>query len=117
MIYYAKIIDNITKECEVGNQDDFKNQGYPLLDVEMDYEGKWFLSGYAPKKPKEIYLEEELIDLHQKLNDSDYITNKLAEIVDDMNAYREMKEHYSTQLSQRAFWRKRIREIEEELEE
>lgn len=62
-------------------------------------------------------LQEEYIYLQQKLKKTDYITNKLAEVVDDMDAYREMKNHYSEQLSQRKFWRQRIKEIENELKD
>jgi len=75
---------------------------------------------YRVKKNKisiKTVLQEEYMQLQQKLRNTDYITNKLAEVVDDIDAYREMKEHYSEQLSQRQFWRQRIREIENELKD
>jgi len=117
MKLYGYILNEETKECFIGNQEAAKELDYPLLDVTMDYEGKWFLDGYVPQKPRKIILQETLLELQHNLKETDYITNKLAEVVDDIDAYKEMKEHYSEQLSQRSYWRQKIREIEEELKE
>lgn len=89
-----------------------KNNEYTILDND-----EYYFVGKTPQPSKESLLRSELMMLHFKLKETDYITNKLAEVVDDMVAYNEMKEHYSEQLSQRKFWRQRIREIEEELKE
>lgn len=53
MIKYAKIINNETKQCEVGtgtNADFYKSIGMSEMDVEMSPAGGWYLAGYAPKK-------------------------------------------------------------------
>ena len=62
-------------------------------------------------------LEQELYQLQNYLKETDYITNKLAEIVDDMEAYKTMKAGYSEQLQKRAECRIRIREIKEETDD
>ena len=71
MLKYAKIINNNSKECEVGLGTDskyYESLGMTLLDVEKcDWKGGWYLKGYVPAKP-EPTLEEQLIDLEQKYN-------------------------------------------------
>lgn len=89
-----------------------EKKDYCIDDDDMYY---FVNKSHAPSK--ETLLHQEYMELKNKLKLTDYITNKLAEVVDDMVAYNEMKEHYSEQLSQRKFWRQRIREIEEELKE
>lgn len=53
MIKYAKVINNETKQCEVGtgtNAEFYKSIGMSEMDVEQSYNGQWYLQGYAPKK-------------------------------------------------------------------
>ena len=53
---YAKIIDEKTKQCEVGigtNVEFYKSIGMPEMEVEQAYDGSWYLKGYAPEKPTE----------------------------------------------------------------
>jgi hypothetical protein len=55
MIKYAKIIDNATKQCEVGigtNAEFYKSIGMTEMEVEKAYDGQWYLAGYAPAKPE-----------------------------------------------------------------
>jgi len=70
MIKYAKIVDQQTKQCDVGIGNDYDfyiSAGFTQLDVEEAYDGKWYLTGYAPTKP-EPTLEEQLIKLEQQYN-------------------------------------------------
>ena len=53
MLYYAKIINEETKECFVPNQFEAKEQGFEELDLEIGYNGKFYLIGYAPQKSVE----------------------------------------------------------------
>ena len=52
---YAKVIDENTKECEVGigtNEAYYVSLGMSLMDVEEAYNGCWYLTGYAPEEPE-----------------------------------------------------------------
>ena len=61
---YVKIIDNLKKTCIVGTGKDFeyyKCQGYIQKEVEQsDLDGNWYLKGYAPTKPQEQKVREEI---------------------------------------------------------
>lgn len=61
---YVKIIDNLKKTCIVGMGKDFeyyKRQGYIQKEVEQsDLDGNWYLKGYAPTKPQEQKVREEI---------------------------------------------------------
>jgi hypothetical protein len=53
MIKYAKIVNNETKQCEVGtgtNAEFYKSIGMTEMEVEQAFDGQWYLKGYAPKK-------------------------------------------------------------------
>lgn len=50
MLYYAKIINEETKECLVPNQIEAKKYLYNQYDLEIGYNGKFYLKGYAPTK-------------------------------------------------------------------
>lgn len=61
-------------------------------------------------------LEFEMYQLKCYLNDTDYITAKLAEVVDNIEIYKAMKVDYKEQLNSRESARVRIRKIKKELE-
>ena len=70
MLKYAKLVNEETKQCQVGigdNIDFYKSLGFELLDVEQAYDGSWYLSGHCPIKP-EPSLEEQLNTLELKYN-------------------------------------------------
>lgn len=51
---YALIINENTKECNVGlgtNETYYQSIGMTLMDVEQAYNGNWYVEGYAPEKP------------------------------------------------------------------
>lgn len=55
---YAQIINQETKQCDVGLGTDieyYKSIGMTEMDVAQAYDGKWYLSGYAPEKPAPTY--------------------------------------------------------------
>lgn len=71
---YAKIINEETKQCEVGlgtNNNFYASIGMEEMEVEQDYAGNWYLAGYAPAKPEEVLAEEKRADRDRLLNDSD----------------------------------------------
>lgn len=52
---YAKIINEETKQCEVGvgtNTEFYKSIGMTEMDVEQAYDGGWYVKGFAPKEPE-----------------------------------------------------------------
>lgn len=66
----AKIINEETKQCEVGLGNDiefYKSLGMSEMNVEKAYNGNWYLEGYAPVKPSPT-LEEQLVELETKYN-------------------------------------------------
>jgi hypothetical protein len=62
MIKYAKVINEETKECQVGlgtNEDYYISKGFTQMDVEQAYTGGWYVAGHAPQKPhREVILEQ-----------------------------------------------------------
>lgn len=66
MIKYAKVINQETKECQVGlgsNVKFYQSLGMTEQDVEKAHTGVWYLTGYAPKESE----EEKKANLRQKL--------------------------------------------------
>lgn len=71
---YAKIINEETKQCEVGlgtNNNFYASIGMEEMEVEQDYAGNWYSAGYAPAKPEEVLAEEKRADRKRLLDDSD----------------------------------------------
>ena len=63
---YALIIDEETKACQVGlgdNVEFYQSLGFEEMEVELGYDGGWYVLGYAPKKPLEAYKQEKLNEL------------------------------------------------------
>ena len=61
MLKYAKIINEETKQCEVGigtNTEFYKSIGMAEMDVEQAYNGKWYIRGYEPQQPVEEKQEQ-----------------------------------------------------------
>lgn len=51
---YAKIIDDQTKELQIGVGCDvayYLEIGMEYMETELAYNGKWYLKGYAPQEP------------------------------------------------------------------
>lgn len=106
---YARIINEETKQCDVGlgtNDTYYKRIGMSLMDVEQAYNGQWYLEGYAPEKPQELVNAERIQELKTKLAETDYVVIKIAE----GDATRE---EYENVLDQRKAWRDEINELEE----
>lgn len=82
MLKYAKIINKETKTCAIGDKNRdinfYKSIGMTELEVEEDYNGNWYLKGYAPQKPVEEELEELKQQKKEQLKESrdDYLKLK-----------------------------------------
>lgn len=114
MLKYAKIIDETTKQCEVGlgtNSDFYKSIGMTEIDVEQAFNGNWYLIGYAPEKPlptdeeqkenraRAYQAEVDPITSHiQRLRDEEQTEETIAkinELIEERNAkVEEIKERY-----------------------
>lgn len=108
MIYYAKIINEETKECKVGlgtNRKFYASIGMTKQDVEPGHDGSWYLKGYAPQKPEEVVKQERIAELHQLLAEADYWTSKHAD-----GEYTD--EEWAEKVAIRKAWREELRELE-----
>lgn len=79
MLRYAKILNETTKECQVGvgtNYKFYQSIGMIEMDVEQAYNGQWYIKGYAPSKP-EPTTEEKV----QALENSTGLTRAIREVV------------------------------------
>lgn len=110
---YAKIENEETKICSVGLGTDtefYQSLGMSEMDVEQAYNGDWYITGYAPEKPQDLIIREEITELKEKLSASDYAVIKIAEGAATGEEYAEL-------IQQRGEWRAKINELEAELAE
>lgn len=59
---YAKIINEETKEVSIGtgtNSAFYQSIGMVEMEVELGYDGSWYLAGYAPVKPAPTKEEQQ----------------------------------------------------------
>ena len=75
MIKYAKVIDEETKQCEVGvgtNDAFYRKIGMKKLDVEQcSWNGKWYLTGYVPSEPEEHKKQKRIAQIKEELASKD----------------------------------------------
>lgn len=74
---YAKIIDNKTKEVQIGagcSDEYYIEIGMILMDVEQAYNSNWYVEGYAPKyEPTEDELKQRVRSVRNEyLKDTDF---------------------------------------------
>lgn len=109
MLKYAKIVNEETKQCDVGvgtNAQFYESIGMVEMDVEQAYNGSWYLKGYTPKKADEVVKQERIEELHQLLAGSDYWTSKYCD-----GEYT--AEEWAEKVAQRKAWREELRELEQ----
>jgi hypothetical protein len=86
MLKYAKIINEETKECQVGlstNTKFYKSIGMVEMDVEQDYNGFWYVAGYAPEKPAPTHEEVEATRRQLYIAQKDPITCQIQSLRDE----------------------------------
>ena len=62
---YARIINEETKECNVGlgtNTAFYESIGMEEMDVEQCGNGHWYVEGFAPEQPEPSYTEKRLAE-------------------------------------------------------
>ena len=82
MIKYAKIINEETKQCEVGvgtNAEFYKSIGISEMEVEQAYNGNYYIKGCCPKKPQEIINQERITELEEYLTTTDWYAIRFAD--------------------------------------
>lgn len=107
---FAKIINETTKECQVGigtNTEYFKNHGMSEMKIEKAYNGLYYVKGYAPEKPQSVINAERIAELKQFLADADYWGQKYID-----GEYTEAE--WEEKKAQRKAWREEIRTLENE---
>ena len=99
MLKYAKIINEETKQCEVGlgtNAEFYKRLGMTEQDVEQAYNGDWYLKGYSPNKPaptikEQIEALENTItarNIRAAIQGDSFALSKIAEIESQIKELR-----------------------------
>lgn len=114
MLKYAKIINEVTKQCEVGvgtNVEFYQSIGMTEQDVEQSYNGQWYIKGYAPEKPVDVQNKERVAELKEFLSETDYVSCKLTEAIDEAEL-QDLKEKYKDVLKQRREARAEINSLE-----
>lgn len=118
MLKYAKIIDDTTKACDVGlgtNTAFYQSIGMTEMDVEQAYDGKWYLSGYAPNTPSSVANKERIAELEIQLEETDSIVLELVEnaLLNGGNLVMPLDtdKDYATILTNRAAWRAELAEL------
>jgi hypothetical protein len=69
MLKYAKIINEETKEVQIGvgvNDEYYASIGMTEMEVEQAYNGNWYLKGYAPIKP-EPTIQDRILELEGQI--------------------------------------------------
>lgn len=75
MIIYAKVIDENTKQCEIGvgtNDTFYRKIGMKKLDVKQcSWNGKWYLTGHVPQEPEEMVKQKRIAQIKEELASKD----------------------------------------------
>lgn len=128
---YAKIINEETKQCEVGvgtNAKFYKSIGMTEMDVEQAYNGQWYVKGYAPAEPETEKQARVRGIRNQMLDESDKYMISDFPLTDEervqMGLYRQYLRDYTKQDNWWeslpdgfADWRANIEKVDEILKE
>ena len=106
MFFYGSLVNH---QLVIENQEIAKRKGLPLIECELGENGTIWEKGFKPEKTDKEKAAEEIAELKQKLEDSDYAIVKIAEGAATQADYAEL-------IEQRAQWRARINELEATIE-
>ena len=110
MIKYARIINEETKEVQVGvgcPDEYYVEIGMTEMEVEQAYNSNWYVAEYAPVEPEpteEEKIQARIAELKQLLADTDYAIIKIAE-------GSATQEEYADLIAQRKAWREEINQL------
>ena len=86
MLKYAKIINEETKQCDVGfgtNYLYYSSIGMTEMKVEQAYNGQWYVKGYAPLKPEPTDEEQRQAREIAYTTEVDPITSHIQRLRDE----------------------------------
>ena len=69
---FAKVINSVTKQCSVAvgtDKDFYQKEGFVEKDVELSYNGNWYLAGYAPQKSHNQTIQEQIEELEARITE------------------------------------------------
>lgn len=115
MTAYAKIINENTKQVEVGfgtNEEFYKSIGMTKMDVEQAYNGAWYLKGYAPQKP-EPTKEEKIAQFKEQLDVLDMKSTRSMRAILSETATEEDRSFLANLEIQAENLRQQINELED----
>lgn len=128
---FAKIINEETKQCDVGtgtNTKFYESIGMTEMDVEQAYNGQWYVKGYAPKEPETDKqnrvrgIRNQMLDETDKYMISDFPLTDEERV--QMGLYRQYLRDYTKQDNWWeslpdgfADWRANIEKVDEILKE
>lgn len=111
MFKYAKIIDDSTKEVQigVGCPDEYYIEiGMTLMEVEQAYNSKWYLKGYAPVKPEPtIDQKKDMVrgDRNSYLSSTDFTQLVDAPFTDqEKEKYAEYRQYLRDYTKEENWW-------------
>lgn len=110
---YAKIINEETKQCEVGvgtNTKFYESIGMVEMDVEQAYNGSWYVKGFAPERPETEIIAQQVAELKAELSSTDYVVIKIAEATGE--EADSLREKYAQVIADRKAWREQINNLE-----
>lgn len=98
MLMFSKVINEETKEVQVGfgdNKKYFESLGMTEQDVEQAWDGNWYLTGFAPVKPVPTDAEISVIRAQLYASDSDAVFNSYQQGVASLQDYIDAKAQIS----------------------
>lgn len=72
---YAQIINKETHLVDIGDGDNetfYKSIGMKKMDVELAWDGNWYEAGYAPQKPHNQTILEQIEQLESTITDRNF---------------------------------------------
>lgn len=98
MLMFSKVINEETKEVQVGfgdNKEYFESLGMTKQDVGQAWDGNWYLTGFAPVKPVPTDAEISVIRAQLYASDSDAVFNSYQQGVASLQDYIDAKAQIS----------------------
>ncbi len=83
---YAKVINDETKEVSIGtgtNSSFYQSIGMIEMEVELGYDERWYVQGYAPEKPEPTKEEQQQARQEAYKNEVDPITCHIQRLGDE----------------------------------
>lgn len=104
---YAKIINEETKQCEVGvgtNTEFYKSIGMTEMEVEQAYNGQWYVKGYAPAEPEAEKQARVREIRNQMLDESDKYMISDFPLTDEERVQMKLYRQYLREYTKEANW-------------